>query len=402
MLQEIIQQEKGSALYVVMLLSVLLSLTLLIFIGSFVQQHRYTRGGLKAVQAHYHAESGIIEWLAALNRGSQPFPTESHEATYTLLCRDSVTIRSRRWGVFQRIYSQEFGQTEGIQATVGYANTDEFSAGLIVEPVPQPLIVCENTRLYGEVICGLQGVQAQHLQGIPYSGEKTVYGRVIKSNQDLRPKVQTTKTQELRQYYQSIIDEWQRRYITELPLNPKNKIQLTKDGIYETIKRFNTDSILTILGPGKLLVNDASFFEQKLNIQNEVEILISEQCRIGAEVRLRDVIIFSTFPLILQGLEAKQLQVISTSEISIIGNTRLTESSVLLSIAENEGTGISISGQSAVNGSICLINGSERPAEWANSIQINHGVKITGLVYSDWLLNLSGEVTGSCVTSQFY
>lgn len=397
-----VRQDRGSALHSVLLISILLSLTILILLGSYLKQLRYNRDGLEEVQASYHAESGIVKWLKVEKNDNRPYGFESSEATLSLPCQDSVTIRFRRWGVFQRIISREYGRSDGICATIGYANVDEISSGLIVEPLQQSLIVCEDTRLYCDVICGPQGVRSQHLQGVLYSGEKPVYGRVVKSGQDFRPKIQYADVRKIIAYYLNTMSNRRRSQLSELPLSTKNEIRLSNDRVYETGEHFNTDSSITIRGPGKIVVTDAVFFKQKLNIRNEVEILLSDSCRIGSEVKLRNVVIFSTFPLMLRGLEAEQLQVISTNKIRVGGKTRLTENSVLLSMAEQGGTRITLSGQSTVFGSVCLVSGSKHPAEWANSIQISRGARVTGLVYSDWLLDISGEVTGSCVTSRFY
>jgi|GEM_PF-5914415 len=397
-----IQKDKGSALHTVLFIIVLISLMLMIFIGHFVHQHRYIRSGLEAIQTHYHAESGIVEWLASENSGLQTLLPGGIETLLPLSCGDSVVIRYDNWGVFQRIYSREAGQLTGIRATVGYANADEFSTGLMVEPFPQSLIVCEDTRLYSNVRCGPHNVRAQRLQDIPYSGERPVYGQVYTSRIDQRPRVLHSKVKAILQH-QTNLKNLKRLSLSDIVTERTNKIRLTQSrGIYEADFFTHSDSTLTILGPGKLLITDASFFQRNLSIRDEVEILILVESRIGSNIDLKDVVLFSNAPLHFQSIRAEQLQVISSHEVTLKGNSILTDNSIILSVPEENGIGISIGGQTTIDGSICLINDGTKPEDWLSIIRISEGVELTGLLYSDWLLNLSGEITGSCVTSRFY
>ncbi|MGH1363646.1 MAG: hypothetical protein ACRBF0_08825 [Calditrichia bacterium] len=395
--------DKGSALNAVLMLSLLVSLTLLIFLSVYVRQFHFANSTLRGTQAHYHAESGIIEWLHAMENYQTGSQQNTLQSTLLLSCGDSIAISSLRWGVFQRVYSREHKNANGIRATIGYAYAKQFNASLIVQPLNQSLIVCEDTRLYDRVICGPQGVRAQRLQGVPYSGEKPVYGKLYKSTLDHRPKVRHQQLKDIVRHYRKGISDWQHIQLQKNAISPENVIQLPQSKVlYKTDQLIDSKSPLTIIGPGKLLVTDASFFEQKLKIRNEVEVLISARCRIGSNVELQNVILFSTLPLSLKDVQASQLQIISTNEVIVEGNSSLGENSVVLSIPDEDGIGISIRDRVAISGSVCLVNSNNNPAAWNNTIQITRNARVEGLVFSDWLLNLGGTVNGCTIASRFH
>jgi len=407
LLLNIWRDEKGGALNTVLLLAIILSVSILILLASHLYQQRFILSTAKTQQMLYHNESRIVEALALYQTTGRASLTESALQWQRLACGDSVWSSQKSWGVFHRINSManRGSSLEGIRATVGFRTTSHFYPSLIIPPLRQALIVCEDTRLMGDVTTSIRGVKSQHLRGIPYSGSKPVYGRLTASATDVRPSINQSFLQDLLRHYRELTTLAPRLTFETLMPDSTGFIRLPKnDTIFEWNCENTSVNPTVIEGPGRLLISGSldAFKNQKLTIRDEVELFLEAPTTLPASITLQNVILFSEHDVILSGIKAQHMQILSTASIDVAANSVITGCSVLLSLPESDKTSIHFSSGTTFEGSVCLINIREEMPEWYNHIRIDSQSRVTGLAYSDWFIEHSGHFDGCMITERFH
>lgn len=165
--------EKGSALPTVLVFVVVTS----ILVGSvlLVQalQHRFVRGDIDRLKAHYAAEAGVYRALGDL--GS---PLHPYQATYRIGGDGSAmvarcSVRVVPFGGLARVFAKASFREEHVRLTAlaGKRPPPELRAALLLGDARSSLTLTGDTRIEGTLLLGAQGAERSDFRGQPFTGE---------------------------------------------------------------------------------------------------------------------------------------------------------------------------------------------------------------------------------------
>jgi cytoskeletal protein CcmA (bactofilin family) len=242
-----------------------------------------------------------------------------------------------------------------------------------------------NTKIIGNVVLPKQGVKSGNISGESFYGNKLINGFQNFSGKEL-PKIKNL----------DFVVNFAKNYE---PLLDYNSFEL-KD---------NIELYQSFLNKTLLFKSNTSLNLYNASLTGNIIIASKNTITVDPSCTLKDVILIAPKVVINNGVSSN-FQVIATKKIEVKGNCNLTYPSALVIIDEglqklNQNSSqpafrLSIGKQTKIKGQI-LYHSKSKTFNYNTQVIINNGAKITGEVFCNQNLNLSGEVLGSVFTNNF-
>lgn len=364
---------KGGALYIALIISIVIGITLSIFIliGFYNQKQVLSQIGLQQLSDHLKSAFQIAQ--------SEYFSEEENNRWIPIGSEnDSVRIKTIQWGAYQLISTEAKNN-----------HTYLKQCGLFGELLPKDtaLLVCENGRPI-------------HLSGkIKFNGycyfPKSGYKPVFVEGQSFN----TT----------SPIHSLLKPAPAFLPLLKKNFVEAVK----KTISGFNpqTDSLVDFL-PEALHNNfsakTATYHSGTIHLLNHtlsgnLKLIADHKLTIEKTNHLDNILLIASTIRIKKGFTGT-LNIIASDSIIIEEDCVLNyPSSLVLFNNEEKQTRtktILAGSNSKIFGSLICANTSEKANTSNEMIKLNAGCEVYGLIYSSGYAHLQGSVFGTAMCSK--
>jgi hypothetical protein len=284
-----------------------------------------------------------------------------------------------------------------------------FDPALIINPKFPALVLTGESRLYGDIITGLQGIKKGTISGRPFIGERLVDGNIIKTDQDERPKKNQIYLDILFENWKSYLSRKDLVDISELTSDTTTRLDFSQmdrsevKAVYITNEIFNQKD-WRISGPVTLVSAQPLFVKNNITLENYVTLVCNKNLILEGNIHLKRTIIYSSGQISVNKVNRFEGQLFSENSIVIGQNISLDYPSVLLVNSELDTASIILSSHSEVSGSVILSSKFDSTKTFQNQskIIIDRDAKVNGLVYSDNLTTLNGQVNGMVITDRFY
>lgn len=398
--------EDGSALFAVLLLTVIISLSLLIVLTGYFGQVRYVTSAQDYLQAKYNAESAIAEWINTAQNEPVSLPQSKDKHLQQIANHDSVSLTLQPWGAYQRLSVEAGIKRESFRmgTTVGFAPGRLYDHAVVLSPQDFALVVTGNTRITGNVLVGRSGVKKEALRGRPYTGSRLVNGNIIKTTIDQRPSVNEPYVDALLINLREKLNGLPTHQFDAL-LRDSTVVQLPGRGSIISLRQEDLEmGPWHIKGSGILVSNEALHLHSGIKIENEVMVLASQALTLENVAYLSDAVLYSPKGITLAGTTGEDVQLISEGPIEVNGSSDLAGNSLVLSINASDEDAIVIGGQSRISGTLAMLFDHRLAVSQTkiNKMFIGSQAVIEGHVYSQGLLELEGTVLGCVMTDKFY
>ncbi|MGH1364881.1 MAG: pilus assembly PilX N-terminal domain-containing protein [Calditrichia bacterium] len=407
MLKNIVRSELGSALLTVLVLSLIISgLILTLLSGSLIQRRSILYSQDKLL-ARYAAESGVEEILASLHQNYNGIGFAPKTQQSTLQTGSHVEQSIRRWGAFLHLKSvaRSHRAEYEISVSVGLHGEKFLSNGLIVNPAYPELLVTGQTRIVGDAAVGLKGVKSANTRGIPYTGDRLVYGTITRSREDKRPVIDYEQVQSLFTYFDQQFRLPKRSFqefvigdsLVQLPDWPE-EVPIVE----VTAEELNRED-WQIRGALTLVCNDTLIITSKVFLGRYVTLLTKGLLQLSANVQVDEAILYASEGLRLHDVRNSRGQFFSRGNVEII-NSKLSYPSCSLVWSDAEEARIILSAGTTIKGSVYLLTVRNLPVPRTlrGKLIIDEDAILIGLAFSDNLCELKGEVNGSVITDRFH
>lgn len=402
-------QEEGSALVTVLFIAVIFSLSLLILL-SLLQQHSiFLHRKASFLTAKYQAEGGLFKALDYLNGLPQSeYPFRSDTLMIQLSGEDSATSTYRIWGGYLSLTSsaEKRNTRYDFSTLAGRDNASWHQYALLLNPENFSLTVTGDTHLQGDVITGSAGVRKAAFRGRPYSGSRPVYGKILKTRQDLRPIPDRHYLDRLYEYFRSQFSGKEIPALETVIENNSLQVNLSESG--EAGIYFATAQLLQmrpwkIRGPGTIILTEPLSLDLPIQFSQQVALLSRESILLNNAVELRKALVYSPKEIVLENMQHFSGQLFSETAI-ILDNSQTSELSLVTVYAKNGNAYLRVRNHSRVDGGLFFLHqdSSLTSAHSNGKIHIESTAHVDGLVYSDHLLTLEGSVAGTVITDRFH
>ncbi len=358
---------RAGALYYAILISLLITiLTGFILVFNFYSSKLVgTSGKLDQVISDIYSAFDLL------------MDSEIEPGTSTLdLYNDStsvVDVYTEQWGAYYiiTVESENEAYPLGKTAMIGFKDDSGDMTCLYLQDQKNNLSVTGNTSITGDVYLPESGIKPIVIEGRNYTGKSLVKGKINKSlsrlpeiNKDLFDDPET--------------DDYETFYFSEY--NPG-------DTIYNSFK------------------NDMMVFEAKkpladLVIIGKILIHSDEKIVVTKDCILEDVILIAPEIFVDEGFKGR-FQAFATDSIRVSKDAELSYPSFLMLHVDNSLHGeINIEESAKISGGVCLYKEADLTIPHS-VINIAEDAEISGIVYSNDMVELKGTVKGRVYTSKF-
>jgi len=347
---------KASALQFAILIAALIALLLLSFL-TLTNTHRFF--SIKS--------DALLESTRTLERS---FFLSEENNTSEIISSHSY------WGGFEKLKSSISHGNDSIEriALVGAIKSKENIA-LYLEDHNNSLVLVGDTKIQGKAIIPSKGVVAGSISGEYYTNDQLIYGSIAYSQNTL-PQLETGYSEYVRLILNSAIGENQE--VTGLSDNLTNSFVENEKVIY------SRDAL--------------SIFEKitgYVRVQSDKEILVE------LTASLHDAMLVAPIVRIKSGFKGN-IHVMASDSIIVEQNVQLVyPSSLVIHTNSNiENPAIVIEDNSSISGVITFLQ-DNIPVRPTLNINISEKAEITGDIYCQGYLELSGVIRGSVYTHKF-
>jgi hypothetical protein len=372
---------KSSALYFVLIISLLLFVLLSLFIvynklqKQLVKQYEIQK---RLFDNIYNAQLLYANDVYIRNSVVDSFCMDLFDEQ-----KDSVCLYSTRWGFWNLLrIKASYGQFKELRSFF-YANsfslTDTMQAALYLCDKQNMLILAGNTLLSGDCYLPQAGVKPGILEGKPYDKKEMLYGKQLNSMPHL-PKIDSTTLRKIL----SLMDTNYLRSHCVLAGR-----DLNEKGVYSH----------SFLQPTQLFYLSGKQNLYNKTISGNIIIYANEEINIDKSVRLNNVIIIAPIIRLKKGFTGS-LQLFSTDSLIVEEGVKLSYPSVLYNYQSEEHDGKLMIKQGAeINGAIIAMDKSydDKNAK----VEIQKNVTIRGMLWVEGYLQFNASVIGHVFTHKF-
>lgn len=304
--------------------------------------------------------------------------------------KDNLTntrLTSFPWGIYQKVNVSSRFKNQQFEKTAFFGGFKKQKPALYLQNANKPLVLVGETEIIGKTYLPSQGVRRGNIAGNSYGGSQLIYGNRLSSRQHLPSLENRTYLQNLSK---GIITTNFEPFILE-----KNNFEITQytNLFKEKTKYYKRNTII-----------DLQHVEISGNYIIESDTLI----RVHNTSKLKDVILIAPY-VDVQERTKGNFQVFATKGITIEQNCLLTYPTVLVlaevtkndsAIRQTQNHQINIESNSEIKGTVCFFTDNLK-TNHQTQINIQENVLITGEVYSEKNIALSGIVNGSIYTHGF-
>lgn len=372
---------KAGALYLVLAVSLLLTLLTGSFILFNYYQHLIVQKSMDADRVQRNALAGM-EFL--LSNHKEIIPGDK-EKVIDLFGRqeDSVSLSIKPWGAFQVLISKSFckGKQNEITAISGCLLDLKDQYSLYLADHDKPISLCGKTILSGKCFLPKAGLKMAFIEGKSFEGSKLLDGTSEDSKREI-PEINNDLIKSVK------------NLLTEQVFIGDSIVIADKETLPDTINRPFTLPSLILLAEGSLEIKNKAW-------QGNVIVLSKQKITIEKGNFIKDLIFAA--PQIEVEEDAKlSAQLFSADSLHIHKNVTLDYPSILgmIPLPETLGTGkLILEEGSKVKG--CLFTYSEVKNDQKHVLlSIGPKTEIYGQVYSSDFLDLKGEVKGYVIADK--
>lgn len=299
----------------------------------------------------------------------------------------STKITSTPWGIFNKVNVISSFKNQEFQKIAFLGGFKKQKPALYLQNVNKPLVLVGETEIIGKTYLPSQGVKRGNIAGNSYSGSQLIYGNRLSSRQHLPSLEHRTYLQNL---CKGIITTDLDAFILE-----KSNFEITQytNSFREKTKHYKRNTIIDL---------------QHIEISGNYIIQSDTLIRVHNTSKLKDVILIAPY-IDVQERTKGNFQAFATKGITIKQNCLLTYPTVLVlaevakndsAIRETQNHQINIEPNSEIKGTVCFFTDNLK-TNHQTQINIQENVLITGEVYSEKNIALSGIVNGSIYTHGF-
>lgn len=372
---------KASALYFVLIISLLLHVILGLFV-IFSKFHGQLAKNLEIQSRLYENANTTIQLFS--------YDSAFRASVNDSLCldlfghgKDSVCIIVSPWGFWDLVgiksHYGRFRLNEHYYFANKFPASDTMASTLYLCDQQNMLVLAGDSKLSGICYLPAAGLKPGVLNGKPYSRKDLIEGNQLISKPHL-PKIDSNILKNVRSF------------LDTAHLKAKYPIYGTTIIDAYTLKQsFHVNTALFFLR-GKQVFSS-------VRLQGNILIYCDEEVVIGRNSVLNDVIIVAPIIKIDSGFRGN-LQAFSTDSIVVHENVELTYPSVLFNYISNEKDGKVIVMQDVkIDGA--LISMDERKDDKNARVEIHQGALIKGLVWVEGYLQVNADIDGHLFTNKF-
>ncbi|MCB0258429.1 MAG: hypothetical protein KDH97_09170 [Calditrichaeota bacterium] len=405
-----IAEERGSALITAIVISLVLTMTIMVVLLFSARQTRFIHQKADYLQARYNAESGIAKSLRQLERlWDEGIWRQQLNEAIPIAFGDSANIVQYPWGGYIAVKSHAVKKHQAftLNALVGLKPPPIFRHALMISPTAYPLIVTGDTRLYGDVLVGRAGVKKEALRGQPYSGDNLVYGSITRLQTDPRPQIDKVYLDYLYAAYTAGLSSLSSINFEQMVTDTSTFIDFSKHASGQVIAISSeqlTRKRWRLKGPAVLIADQPLTIESGVTLSNHITVLCKKGITLGGAARLKDVIIFSPDSIRLSDPAFFQGQLFAGRKIVITESTQLTYPSLAVTYNADPEATIHIHSGAELSGTAVLAVREETnsPGAGKGKIILERSAILNGLLYSESLTTLAGQVNGIVITDRFH
>ena len=404
-------RQNGSAIITVLIIAVIITATLMILLSFSVQHSRVLTYKGDFLKARYTAENGIQQFIASARANdSREWLNASNSYSFAFDPGDTAHVKVTPWGSFLHIASEarKRSQEFGTENYLALAPTTPFNNALLLNPQYYSLVVTGNTRLIGDVVVGRSGVKQESLSGRPYTGNRPVYGRIMRSPVDYRPIIREDFVEALFEDFREDAKASTAVKLAMLASDTTNRIELGGPNdaaqIVDIDNGLPQDRRWEIIGPGTLIADSPLLLQGAISFRNHVKILSSHPITIGSNVEMDQTIVYSTKQVTIDGTTGISGQFYSEWVIELKGEAKVEYPSVALVYAKELENGIDLYNRTEFNGSVIALrqvqDGANSPV--AGLVWVAPEATVNGLLFGDNTVTLEGTVNGTIIADRFH
>lgn len=372
---------KASALYFVLIISLLL----FIFLSLFIVYSKLQKQLVKQYEIQHKLNKNVHH--AQLLYAND---TAIRNAMQDSLCidlfdeqKDSVCLYSKQWGFWNLLsVKAKYGRFKE-ERTFFYANAftvnDTMQAALYLRDKQNMLVLAGSSLLKGDCYLPLAGVKPGILEGKPYDKKEMIVGKELKSTDHL-PKIDST-------ILTKVLNFLDTSYLLSNCIILSNSIK--SNDVYNQLFTQAT-GLIYLKGKQNL---KSSAISGNIIIYSDVEINIDKNAQ------LKDVIVIAPIIRLEKGFTGS-LQVFSTDSLIVEEGVKLSYPSVLFNFQSDEHDGKLMIKQGAeVNGAIIAIDKSQEDKN--AKVEIQKKVNVRGLIWVEGYFQFNASIIGHVFTHKF-
>ncbi|MFV0249061.1 MAG: hypothetical protein ACK5H1_08920 [Tenacibaculum sp.] len=374
-----VQKIKASALQYVLVVSVLISIIVFTFIYLIFLQQKLQIKHSFFIEAIQNVHFGF-DYLSR----NKILYNQIKEKQFSENPYEKTTLLKQYWGAFTIAVVSSTVKNENFKKIGLLANKPEQRRALYLRENNKPLVLVGNTKITGNAQLPKQGAKRGNIAGISYNRNRLIYGSQQLSNTYL-PVIENIEL---------IKDMFQQSF-----LNDSVAYFNLEDKLRKTQKFTQTTAIYQ---------SNKNIYLKNVFLQGKIIIQSGKSITVAPSAKLEDVILIAPKVEIL-GNTVGSFQVFASKKISLAKKCQLNYPSALILIdkasnsqSSSETANIFIGENTKVKGLIIYKNESEESDFNFNpQLFISKDATVTGEVYCNRNLELSGNINGSVFTSNF-
>jgi hypothetical protein len=372
---------KASALYFVLIISLLL----FIFLSLFIIYGKLQKQLAKQYEIQHKLYENVHQ--AQLLYAND---TSIRNAIQDSLCidlydeqKDSICLYAKQWGFWNLLSVKAMYGRFKQERTFFYANAfsvnDTMQAALYLRDNQNMLVLAGSSLLKGDCYLPQAGVRPGVLEGKPYDKKEMIIGKQLKSTDQL-PNIDSII---LNKVFNLLDTAYLRTHCTLLSNTLKENEVYTQSFTQAT-------GLIYLKGKQNL---KSAIISGNIIVYSDVEINIDKSAQ------LKDVIVIAPIVRLEKGFTGS-LQVFSTDSLIVEQGVKLSYPSVLFNYQSEELDGKLMIKQGAeINGAIIAMDKSQDDKN--AKVEIQKNVTIRGMVWVEGYLQFNASIIGHVFTHKF-
>lgn len=371
----------ASALYFVLIISLIVFLLISTFISFLYFQRQYFSNyeGDKRANAN-------IDCMEMLFANDEMFRRNLKDSiTFDLfgMGEDTVQVNQLDWGLYKLIKVKASYKNTRLCRVLLYANSlsdsDTISSTLYLRDKQNVLSLAGDTKITGKCYLPKAGVKPAIVEGKPFQGKKLIEG-VIKSSSSFLPLIDSIALKQAINLFDS-------NYVKE------------KYSPCITMNKLENITLQSFLNYPKLLISKSGINLQNTTISGKCILYSSKEINVNANASLNDIILIAPIVRLKKGFKGN-VQIFAKDTLLVEENVKLVYPSVLFSYQTKENDSrICINKNVIVIGSILSVDESKEDRNVR--VVIDKGAVIKGNIWCEGYLDMNGKIDGGVVTHKF-
>lgn len=318
-----------------------------------------------AQRLNNNAQSGINLLLATTDQRAF---AEKNKVDLFGRGQDSVTLWQKPWGLYQVAVAQaQVGRhREEKIALVGQHPNPLGKAALYLLDEQRPLSIAGNTQLTGTCYLPKAGIKSAYVNRIGYQGKQLVNGSTRES--------------------QPALPELSSEVLIHL------RTLLSFDAAAYQVLSFLPDSLVHSFAKASLYHHSASPITLSGTLKGNIIVASAQQVIVSSQASLDGIIVTAPKVIIEQGFSGR-LQVLATDTLLVGEHCHLRYPSALVLLSSSGGT-LLLKASSQIEGTVVVSGNGSASDYHKRLLSIEEEAIITGMVYSDGLVELKGSIHG--------